>query len=56
MKGLAEILFGRLAAIRCAEAEKDGSVVWECICDCEKIAFPASTDFCTKTQDHAGAC
>lgn len=54
MKDLTGQRFGRLIAIRPTQKRRHGSVVWECVCDCGKTAFPTSADLCAGKSRSCG--
>ena len=46
--------FGRLIALRSLDERKNGSIVWECKCDCGSITHTASQDLISGTTRSCG--
>lgn len=49
-KDLTNVRFGRLTALQPTKERKDGSVVWECQCDCGKVTLISAKQLRRGTQ------
>ena len=52
-RDLSGMKFGRLTALAPTKQREDGSVVWECVCDCGKKAFASMRNL---TRGHTKSC